>query len=64
MPPSEAINVYIIFQYMIQPSSMNSSLVIAIGITERERRTICTQIDQPVNVAINSRLLDMQDIKV
>jgi hypothetical protein len=77
MPPSEAVNAYEVSQYVVQPSSLDLSLVAALDITERERRTTCTQLDQqgkvwatkarqdfPVNVAINSWLLDMEGIKV
>jgi hypothetical protein len=46
MPPSEAVNVYVVFQYIIQPSSLHLSPVTVIDITERERRTICAQLDQ------------------
>jgi hypothetical protein len=77
MPPSGAVNAYGVSQHVVQPSSLDPSLVIAIDITGRERRTTGTQLDQwgktyvtkalqdrPVNMAINSWLLDMQDIKV
>jgi hypothetical protein len=45
MPPSEAVNAYGVSQYVVQPSSLDLSLVTTIGITGRERRTIYTQLD-------------------
>jgi hypothetical protein len=45
MPPSEAINAYEVFQYVIQPSSLDLSPVIDLDITGRERRTTHTQLD-------------------
>jgi hypothetical protein len=77
MPPLEVINAYGVSQYVVQPSNLDLSLVTTPGIIGRERRTTCTQLDQqgkawetqaqqdwPVNMTINSRLLDMQDIKI
>jgi hypothetical protein len=40
------MNVYVVFQYIIQPSSLHLSLVTVIDITGREKRTICAQLDQ------------------
>jgi hypothetical protein len=77
MSPSAVVNAYGVSQYMVQPSSLDLSLATTLGITRREGRTTCTQLDQqgndwatktqqvwPVNVTIISRLLDMQGIKV
>jgi hypothetical protein len=38
----EVVNVYRVFQYGVEPLSLYLSLVISLGITERERRTTCT----------------------
>jgi hypothetical protein len=46
MPPSEVVNTYGVSQYMVQPSSLDFSLVIVLGITRRKRRTTYTQLDQ------------------
>jgi hypothetical protein len=46
MPLSEAINAYEVSQDWIQPLSLDLSLITALDITERERRTSCTQLDQ------------------
>jgi hypothetical protein len=77
MLPSEAVNAYGISQYVVQPSSLDLPLETVFSITKRERRTTYTHLDQqdkawatkaqqdwPINVAINSQPLDMQDIKV
>jgi hypothetical protein len=77
MLPSEVVNAYGVSQHVVQPSSLDLSLVTTIGITGRERRTTCTQLDQQgkawatnaqqdwhVNVIINNQLLNMQSIKV
>jgi hypothetical protein len=42
----EAVHAYGVSQYRVQPSSSNLSLVTAIGIIEKERRTTYTQLDQ------------------
>jgi hypothetical protein len=75
MPPSEVVNSY--RTSWVQPSSLHHPLVTALGITERKRMATFSQLDQrgkawatkaqqdwPVNIAINSLLLDMQGIKV
>jgi hypothetical protein len=77
MPPSKAVDTYEVSHYRVQPSSLDLPLVTSLGITERERRTTFIQLDQQskvwatntqqnwsTNVAINSRLLDMQGYKV
>jgi hypothetical protein len=46
MPPSEAINTYGVSQYVVQLSNLDLSLLIVLGITERERITTYTQLDQ------------------
>jgi hypothetical protein len=46
MPPSEAVNAYEVSQYRVQLSSLDLSLVTALDITGRERRTTCTQLDK------------------
>jgi hypothetical protein len=46
MLPSEVVNAYGVSQHVVQPSSLDLSLVTTIGITGRERRTTCTQLDQ------------------
>jgi hypothetical protein len=43
MLPLEAINAYGVSQYGAKPSSLNLSLVTALGITRSERRTTYTQ---------------------
>jgi hypothetical protein len=40
IPPSEAINAHGVFQYVVQPSSLDLSLVTALSITGREREEI------------------------
>jgi hypothetical protein len=76
MSPSEVVNDYGISRYGVQPLSLDLLLVTILGITERERRTACTQLDQqgkawttntqqdwPINMTINRRLLDMKGNK-
>jgi hypothetical protein len=46
MSPSEVVNAYGVSRYVVQLSSLDLSLVTAHGITERERRTTSTQLDQ------------------
>jgi hypothetical protein len=45
MSPLEAVNTYGLSKW-VQPSSLDLSLVTALGITRRERRTTYTQLDQ------------------
>jgi hypothetical protein len=42
MPPSEVVNAYQVSQYVVQPLSLDLSLVTTLRITERERRTART----------------------
>jgi hypothetical protein len=45
MPPSEAVNAYGVSQYVVQPSSLNPSLVPP-SASRREKRSTYTQLDQ------------------
>jgi hypothetical protein len=51
MPPSEENNTYGVSQYNVSVRgstvlNLNLPLVTALGITGKERRTTCTQLDQ------------------
>jgi hypothetical protein len=40
------VNAYGVSQYVVQQWNLDLPLVAALGITESERRTTCTQLDQ------------------
>jgi hypothetical protein len=46
MLPLEVINAYGVSQYVVQPLSLDLSLVTALDIIVRERIATCTQLDQ------------------